>query len=74
MDYPYSWVVGEIRIWSEQYLLEAFLTSNADWKIVGGVYFLYHNYFDLLKEKCPRLIARKLMDTNFPASFYIVKK
>ncbi|KAA6321915.1 hypothetical protein EZS27_028489 [termite gut metagenome] len=68
-DYPKSWITNNIRLWNEQYLLEAFLTSNSDWNIIGALNFLCHNYFDLLQEKCPRLtISRE------PGSFYIVRK
>ncbi|MDR2814687.1 MAG: class I SAM-dependent methyltransferase, partial [Prevotellaceae bacterium] len=34
-DYPDCWVVSEIRLWNEQYLLEAFLSFNPAWKILG---------------------------------------
>lgn len=67
-DYLESWVTGEIRLWNEQYLLEAFLTSNSDWEIIGSVNFLRHNYYDKLKAKCPRLTK-----DSEPGSFYIEK-
>jgi hypothetical protein len=67
-DYPQQWIVEEHRFWNEQYLLEAFLSFNSNWKILGAVNFLSNNYFDLLKEKCPRLFEGKE-----PGAFYIVK-
>lgn len=67
-DYPYQWIVDELRLWNEQYLLEAFLSSNYEWKILGALNFLKHNHFDLLKEKCPRLIS-----SREPGSFYMIK-
>ncbi|MBU0697699.1 MAG: class I SAM-dependent methyltransferase [Bacteroidetes bacterium] len=67
-DYPHEWIIEEIRLWNEQYLLEAFLSNNNEWKILGAVNYLRHHYFDLLSEKCPRLIA-----SREPASFYMVK-
>jgi hypothetical protein len=67
-DYPYSWIIEKNRFWNEQYLLEAFLISNADWKIIGAVNFLCHNYFELLKEKCPKLTTGRE-----PGSFYMIK-
>lgn len=68
-DYPESWVVDEVRLWNEQYLLEAFLSYNSEWEIMGAVNFLHHNYFDLLKEKC----AKHLTPDREPGSFYIRK-
>jgi hypothetical protein len=67
-DYPEHWVVGEVRFWNEQYLLEAFLTSNRDWKIIGALNFLHHRYYEKLKAVCP-----KLSPDSEPGSFYIQK-
>ncbi|MDR2358391.1 MAG: class I SAM-dependent methyltransferase, partial [Prevotellaceae bacterium] len=67
-DYLAHWVISEVRLWNEQYLLEAFLSFNSTWKILGALNFLHHNHYDLLKEKCPKLTP----DTE-PGSFYIVK-
>ena len=63
-----EWVVDEVRFWNEQYLLEAFLSCNSEWKIIGALNLLKHNHFDLLKEACPRLT----LDRE-PGSFYIIK-
>jgi hypothetical protein len=68
-DYPRSWVVDDVLLWNEQYLLEAFLSGNREWKIIGALNFLRHNHFELLKEKCPRLSKDRE-----PASFYIMRK
>ncbi len=67
-DYPEEWVIGEIRFWNEQYLLEAFLTSNPSWKILGALNYLHHNHFEKLKQKCP-----KLTPDMEPGSFYMQK-
>ncbi len=32
-DYPYEWVIEDVRLWNEQYLLEAFLTLNSHFEI-----------------------------------------
>jgi len=69
-DYPESWSFGYVRFWNEQYLLEAFLSNNNDWEIIGTINFLYYNYYDKLKGKCPRLTH----ETEEPKSFYIQKK
>src|SRR5438309_8972345 len=33
-DYLPQWLFERMWLWNEQYLLEAFLTGNADWKIL----------------------------------------
>ena len=65
-DYPAEWVVDKVLFWNEQYLLEAFLTSNSKWKIIGALNYLRHNHFEKMKEKCPFLTQERE-----PGSFYI---
>jgi hypothetical protein len=67
-DYLRQWVIDEVRLWNEQYLLEAFLTSNKDWKVIGALNYLHHSHFEQLKAKCPRLTRDRE-----PGSFYIEK-
>jgi hypothetical protein len=65
-NYPKQWLEDEVRFWNEQYLLEAFLSHNYKWKIMGALNFLYHNYYEDLK-----LAAPFLTPDWEPASFYI---
>jgi hypothetical protein len=67
-DYPKEWICGEVRLWNEQYLLEAFLTGNHDWKIIGALNYLHHNHFEKLRETCVCLTH----DLE-PGSFYMQK-
>lgn len=67
-DYPANWVIDEVRFWNEQYLLEAFLTDNGNWVIIGAVNFLHRSHFAELSAKCPMLTAERN-----PGSFYIQK-
>jgi hypothetical protein len=67
-DYLDEWIINEACFWNEQYLLEAFLTSNESWKIIGALNYLHHNHYDKLKEKC-----HKLTPDREPGSFYIKK-
>ena len=67
-DYPGTWIREEHRFWNEQYLLEAFLISNRDWKIVGALNYLHHHHYELLQAKCPYLIPDRE-----PGSFYLQK-
>lgn len=67
-DYPKEWIMDEIRLWNEQYLLEAFLTSNRDWKVLGALNYLHHNHYEELRTKCPYLTR-----DSEPGSFYMQK-
>lgn len=35
-DYRRNWVLGEFRFWTEQYLLQAFLTFNSEFEAADG--------------------------------------
>jgi predicted O-methyltransferase YrrM len=67
-DYPDEWVRDEVRLWNEQYLLEAFLTNNRNWKVIGALNYLHHNHYEQLRAKCPYLTR----DCE-PGSFYMQK-
>jgi predicted O-methyltransferase YrrM len=67
-DYPRRWLVEEVRFWNEQYLLEAFLSSNRDWKVIGALNYLHHRHYARLKAKCPRLTPAR-----DPGSLYLQK-
>lgn len=65
-DYLESWLVEGVKFWNEQYLLEAFLTHNADWKIVGALNWLHHHHYDSLKRVAPFLSMQ-----SEPGSIYL---
>lgn len=67
-DYLDEWF-GEY-LWNEQYLLEAFLTSNKNFKIIGATNYLSHKYRKQFTSKCP---IYKSQNGREPGSFYIVK-
>lgn len=69
-DYPEKWIKEYVRFWNEQYLVEAFMIFNKNFKIIGALNFLQNNYFDQLSSKCPILAKGK--DYN-PGSFWIKK-
>ena len=70
-DYPVEWLVNENRFWNEQYLLEAMLIGNSSYEVVGGVNYLYHNYFELIADKFPILYEKKGLE---PGSFWIRRR
>ena len=67
-NYPEAWLVDEVRFWNEQYLLEAFLTHNRHWEIIGALNFLRHNHFSELKRVAPYITSDRE-----PGSFYLRK-
>jgi len=70
-DYLNEWILDEIKLWNEQYLLEAFLTLNKEFKIIASLNHLKHNYFPEISRACPALITRPDAE---PCSFWIVRK
>ena len=70
-DYLEEWVSGEVKFWNEQYLLEAFLTCNADFRVIGALSFLFHHHVDLLTQACPVLGLEQKW--RKPGSFWILR-
>jgi len=48
-EYRRDWVVDEFRFWSEQYLLQAFLSFNLEFEVLMANRYLAHKYRDDLK-------------------------
>ena len=67
-DYPHAWVVEKVRLWNEQYLMEALLSGNSQWKIIGALNYLKHDHFDHLRRACPFITQ-----SSEPGSFYLEK-
>lgn len=67
-DYP-EW--DFVHFFNEQYLVEAFLTCNTEFKIIGALNYLQHNHFSELASKCPVL---KSEPDKVAGSFWIVKR
>lgn len=69
-DYPEAWVLKEHRLWNEQYLLEAFLSYNHHFEIIGALNYLWHNYPQEVGAKCPILASEPYRE---PGSFWFRK-
>ena len=70
-DYPDPWIIEQARLYSEQYLVEAFLSFNEQFKAIGMLNFLKHHYPDKLAEKCPVLAEN--IEIHEPASIWLVR-
>jgi predicted O-methyltransferase YrrM len=69
-DYLDSWIIKEHILWNEQYLLEAFLTNNNQFQIIGALNFLAHNFREKLNSCCPVFSKQPGRE---PGSFWIKK-
>ena len=67
-DYLEGWLKKDVKFWNEQYLLEAFLSQNSKWRIVGALNWLHHNHYQALNAVAPYLTKDRE-----PGSFYIQK-
>lgn len=69
-DYPLAWIELKGYMIDEQYLLEAFLSHNPQFRIIGAVNMLKCDHFKRLAEKCPIL---KTQPHREPGSLWLVR-
>jgi hypothetical protein len=70
-DYPSSWIMNDMKLWNEQYLLEAFLSHNKDFKIMGALNYLKYHSPQALGQACP--VFGSNISTYEPGSFWVQK-
>jgi hypothetical protein len=63
-EYRRDWVMDEFRFWSEQYLLQAFLTFNSEFEVLMANYYLARRYQEDLKAAFPILENLKTVRPN----------
>jgi len=68
-EYPARWL-KEPRFWNEQYLLEAFLSDNAEWDILLAGNYLAHAEPNAMEKACRYFKAGQ----HEPGSFYMKRK
>ena len=71
LDYPEEWVLKRRYLWTEQYLLEAFLTLNREYEIIGALNYMKNRHPELVAEKLPILGAH--IDSRDPGSIWLRK-
>ncbi len=69
-DYLKQWVMDQHCQWNEQYLLEAFLSHNDQFRIIGAVNMLKKDHGKALADKCP-VTGKRPGDE--PGSFWMVR-
>jgi predicted O-methyltransferase YrrM len=67
-DYPADWIFTKHRLWNEQYLLEAFLSNNSKYSVMGALNFLRNHYPNELYAACPVIGTQP---NRQPGSFWI---
>lgn len=70
-DYLDHWLIDEMKLWNEQYLLEAFLSCNSKFEIILALNFLSHKHPVKLANKFPML--RGNVEQAEPRSIWIKK-
>jgi predicted O-methyltransferase YrrM len=70
-DYLEEFIVERMRLWNEQYLLEAFLTFNDRYRVLCALNYLKHKYPAETAAAFPKLGER--MSAVEPGSFWIVR-
>jgi len=56
-EYRRDWVMDEFRFWTEQYLLQAFLSFNSEFEVLMANSYLSHYYKEDLKAAFPSLAS-----------------
>ena len=69
-DYTKRHLVEDVMFWNEQYILEAFLSCNQDFEIIGALNYLKSHY---PKEMYTRLPVLGKMQDQIPGSFWLRK-
>jgi len=54
-DYLASWITDEVKLWNEQYLLEAFLSHNRDFRVAWMMGHMFQAYPEAVLKRCPGL-------------------
>ena len=70
-DYPSEWLLRDRWMWNEQYLLEAFLSFNHCFEIIGALNWLAHNHRERLRDACPILMQEPWRE---PGSFWFRRR
>jgi len=71
-DYLEEWILDQVKLWNEQYLLEALLSDNPRIEIVGALNFLKHHYPAEISRVCP--ILKEEIQAREPGSIWLLRK
>lgn len=68
-EYLQEWILDRVYQWNEQYLLEAFLSFNVEFKVIGALNLLHHRCYDELAAICVQYDR-----SREPGSLYIQRR
>ena len=68
-EYPRQWVLEHYHFWTEQYLLQAFLTFNDSFEVLWGSSYMHINHPDKLEAA----FSSYGRDVESPSSFWMRK-
>ncbi len=68
-EYLRDWIVNRAYLWNEQYMLEAFLSFNSQFKVIAALNLLHHGHYEALASICVQHDR-----TREPGSFYIQRQ
>lgn len=68
--YPEEWMKNRVSFWNEQYFLEAFLSGNRNYEIIGALNHLYLDKNEILGKAFPSVGE---VEHQEPASFWLRK-
>jgi hypothetical protein len=68
-DYPDAWLRHELKLWNEQYLLEAWLSASDDFEIIGALHYLSRHHREHLERAFPEY--GRVAGRHVPGSFWI---
>lgn len=54
-DYLSEWMIKDIKLWNEQYIVEALLSNTHRYEIIAALNMLKHDHYDDLVKVCPYL-------------------
>ncbi len=72
-QYPRKWVVQDLQFWTEQYLLQAFLTFNKHFEVLWCGSYMYLKYPERLKSAFPPPKGLAVDENYFSSSFWMRK-
>jgi len=64
-EYPREWIMDEHLFWSEQYLLQAFLSFNSSFEVMWAGHYMHRKHPDRLRAAFPSYDERKLSPRSF---------
>lgn len=72
-DYPEDWVIRKRNFWTEQYLLQAFLTYNNQFEVLWCGSYMYLKYPEGLQSTFPPPKGMEIRENYFSSSFWMRK-